>query len=156
MSANDIFVGVVGAVMGLVVLTNVPRAWRGYWTRQQKRFGGRLRTHGELALIWWPFGDATRRGAIRGFVAVTLWWCGSTVFYWASFQGAGSASSSSRGWHVVAWIFAVWSLASLALALTVMFFNWPKFVVPPPYRGEPGAVAEWRSTRRASRKRARP
>ena len=102
-------------------------------------------------MIWWPFGDATRRGAVRAFVAATFWWCGATVYYWASYLAADPAGPATRAWKLVAWIAVALTLAWFALVLTVMFFNWPKFVVPPPQRGEPGAVAEWRNARRASR-----
>lgn len=155
MSASDIAVGAVATLIGSWSLVLLPRAWRGFFTRRETRFRGRLRTHGELGMIWWPFGDSTRRGAVRAFVAATFWWCGATVFYWASYLGAGTSSSASRAWYTVAWIFAVWALVWFVLVLTVMFFNRPKRIVPPSQRDEPGAVAEWRGTRRRSRGDAR-
>jgi hypothetical protein len=149
MSAHDIIVGVVATLIAAWSLVLLPRIWRGYLTRKETRFRGQLRTHGYLGLIWWPFGEATRRGAVRASPAATLWWCGLTVFYWASVLSAGQAGS--RVWHVVAWVSAASALVWFALILTVMFFNKPKFVVPPSQRNDPGAVAEWRSNRRRPR-----
>jgi hypothetical protein len=83
-----------------------------------------------MTLIWRPFAEATRRGAVRGFVAVTLRSCGLTVFHWASYQGSGPSGWASP-WHAVAWAFTVWSPVWFALALMVTFFNWPKFTKPP-------------------------
>jgi hypothetical protein len=55
-----------------------------------------------------------------------------------------SAGSVSRATHIATdGILALCGLLFI-LILTVVFFNWPKFVVPPSQRGECGAIAEWR------------
>jgi hypothetical protein len=84
----------------------LPRAWRGYFTRQETRFRGRLVTLGELGLIWWPFGEATRRGAVRGFAAVTLACCGAVACYWATSVSADSAGLLSHVSGLVGKVFA--------------------------------------------------
>jgi hypothetical protein len=150
MSGQGVVVGVLAVLMGVWCLILIPRVWRGYLTRGETLFRGRQRTHGEFGLLWWPFGEATRSGAVRAFVAGTFWWCALTIFYWASYQG-GTSGSTSTTWHVITWAFAALSFVWFALALTVMFFNWPKFIVPPGQRGEPGAAAKWRKTRQPPR-----
>ena len=143
MPISNIVVGVFGTLMGIWSLFLVPRAWRGYFTRRETRYRGQLRTHGELGLIWWPFGEATRSGAIRGFVVLTFWWCVALLGYWVIQVSQHSAGSVSHVTRIVAELLFGLCAVLFALALTVMFFNWPKFVVPPPSRGESGAVAEW-------------
>jgi hypothetical protein len=147
MSPNDIAAELIGTLLSLVGIASLPRVWRGFFARGDTRFRGRMRSNAELALLWWPFGEATRRGAVRGFVAALFWWCGGTIFLWASYLSANSTGSGRLAWDVVAWIAVAWAMLWFALVLTVMFFNWPKLVVPPPQRGEPGAISEWRSKR---------
>ena len=65
------------------------------------------------------------------------------VTYWAAAVSTHLTGSPSHAARVVAEVFFALAAVGFALVLTVMFFNWPKFVVPPPQRGEAGAVAEW-------------
>jgi hypothetical protein len=107
MSAPDIAAGVIATVMSVIGLAVLPRAWHGLLAGKT-RVGGRLRPNAEVALLWWPFGDATRRGAARGFVAGLLWWWGLTSFYWTFTLGAGQARPAA--YHVVTtpsewWVF---------------------------------------------------
>ena len=151
MSAPDIVAMVIGAVGSVIGLAVLPRVWRGL-VAGKTRVGGRLRPNAELALLWWPFGDATRRGAARGFVAGVFWWWGLTIFYWTYTLGAGQARPGA--YHAVRTASEWWMLLWFAVMLSVMFFNWPKWIVPPVQRAEPGAVAEWRSPRHRGRRRS--
>ena len=156
MSASDIAAAVVGTLIGVGGLCLLPRVWRGYLQRRETRFRGQLRSHGELSLIWWPFGEVTQRGAVRGFVAMDLAWFAGVLGFWAMQLSDKLTGSASHAWRVVALVFLACFGAGFALFLTVMFFNWPKFIVPPPQRDDRGAFAEWRNTRRSSRRGARP
>jgi len=156
MSANDIAAGVVGTLIAVWNLYLLPRIWRGYLQRRETRFRGQLRSYGELSLMWWPFGEVTRRGAVRGFVAMDLAWFAGVLGFWAMQLSDKLTGSPSHAWRVVALVFLACFGAGFALFLTVMFFNWPKFIVPPPQRDDLGAFAEWRNTRRSSRRGARP
>ncbi len=156
MSANDIAAGVVGTLIGVGGLYLLPRIWRGHLQRRETRFRGQLRSHGELGLIWWPFGEVTRRGAVRGFVAMDLAWFAGVLSFWAMQLSVHLTGSASHAWRVVALVFLACFGIGFVLFLTVMFFNWPKFIVPPPQRDQPGAVAECRDGRRARRQGARP
>lgn len=63
----------------------------------------------------------------------------------------GGMAADASGWtqgsmslamKVIAIIFIVLSGIALAMHITVIFFNRPKFIVPPPHRNEPGAFAQ--------------
>jgi hypothetical protein len=153
-SASEIVVGIAITVMGLWGLILLPRVWRGYFLRPAKRFRGRDRTQGELAYIWWPYGDATRRGVIRGFVPVTLAVWGIVFGYWVVLLSPGRPGHLSPATTALGAFAIAWSVGCGVLLLTVMYFNWPKFVVPPSQRSEPGAIAEWRMARRPKRSRS--
>jgi hypothetical protein len=154
-SAKEIVVGVLGALLGLAGVSMVPVVWRGWLTRRGVRFRGRLFTHGDAAFMFWG-GPIFRRGLARGFVPVTFAWSGAVVGYWIAALNGGAAGLNAphaakfAGLVTLAW-FGVWFVA----AVTVVLFNWPKVLVPPPQRGEPGAIAEWRAARR-NRKRRLP
>jgi hypothetical protein len=150
MSAPDIAAGLIGAVGSLIGLAVLPRVWRGLFAGKVP-VRGRLRPSAELSLPWWPFGDATRRGAARGVIAGVLWWWGLTVFFWTYALDAGQ--SRPAAYHVVITASEWWMLIWFAVMLSVMFFNWPKWIVPPVQRAEPGAVAEWRADRRRRHRR---
>jgi hypothetical protein len=154
MSLSEVIVGVLITMMGIAGLIMLPRVWRGYFSQPAPRFRGRDRTQGELAYIWWPFGDATRRGVIRGQVPVSFAVWGIVFGYWIALL-PGRPSHLSPATKAVAWGAIGWSVGWCVLFLTVMFFNWPKFVVPPSERGEPGAIAEWRQGSRRDRQKAR-
>jgi hypothetical protein len=144
MSASDTAAGIIGTLIGVWGLYLLPRVWRGYLERRETSFRGRLRTHGELGLIWWPFGETTRRGAVRGYVAIDLAWFAGVLGFWALQISIHSTDPASHSWRVIASVFLGCFAVGFALALTVIFFNWPKFIVPPSQRDECGALAEWR------------
>ncbi len=79
MSDPEIVTGVLVTLIGLGCLIMLPWVWGGYLTRRESRFRGHMRSHGELTYIWWPFGDATRRGLLRGVVPVTFAICGAVI-----------------------------------------------------------------------------
>ncbi len=155
MSASQVVVGIAITVMGLWGLVLLPRVWRGKFSRPAPRFRGRDRTQGELAYMWWPFGDATRRGVIRGLAPLTFAVWGIVLGYWVALAPSrpGPLSPATRA---VVGLAIAWFGVCCVLLVTVIYFNWPKFVVPPTQRTEPGAIAEWRtSCVRSQRRRTR-
>jgi hypothetical protein len=155
MSASEIVTGVFAALIGLGGLVMLPRVWGGYLRRQDTLLRGRLRSHGELTFIWWPLGDATRRGLMRGVVPMTFAICGAVIGYWVMDLAAGQGPDRyhSRPARLTAAITAAWFGIGWVLLLTIMFFNRPTLLVPPEQRDKPGAIAEWRSVRQREQHR---
>jgi hypothetical protein len=140
-----VFVICVG---GLLIL---PRVWRGWFAEDGAGFRGSRRTHGEIPFFWWPYGEASRRDAIRGLVAAI---CAAWALLVAGVVAVLSAHVSGRGVHVlhaVSLIFIGIFVVFLILHFTVMLLNKPKFIVPPSQRAEPGVLAERSSRRRDTR-----
>ena len=83
--------------------------------RQQTVYRGNLRSNGALSYIWWPFGDATRRGVIRGFVPVTVAAWGLVIADWITILSRDSPGHVSRGVRVA--VLAAMILAGIGLLL---------------------------------------
>ena len=150
MALAEVVTGSAATALGIGSLVMLPLVWRGYLGRRAAR-AGRMGTYGQIGLFWWPFGAATRRGAIRAFVPGLLVWWGGVAAYWVSVARRDSAGPAPHADGVVQGI-AVMCGVGFLLALTVVFFNRPKFLVPPPSRNEPGALAEIRDNRHGRRK----
>ena len=93
---------------------------------------------------WWPFSLPLWRGVARAFPvqgACVLLLIGGGI-------GADLAGKESSGYDVGMTIGLAGLLGLVLLALPITFFNRPRFLVPPHQRNEPGALAEWRQTRR--------
>lgn len=141
MSATSLVAAAIVAAICLGSLAIVPRIWKGWYGKGGARLWGARHTHGDIALFWWPFGDSTRRGAIRGLIAaICAAWCLflSGIAAEASVHVHGESSQVSK---FIAFIFLGLAGVALIMHFTVMLFNWPKFIVPPPQRDEPGALA---------------
>jgi hypothetical protein len=130
---------------GLLIL---PRVWRGWFASEGAEFRGSRRTHGEIGFFWWPYGEASRRGVVRGLVAII---CAGWALLLAAVAAAVSAHMPGRSAHilnVVALVFVGIFVLFLFFHFTVMLLNWPKFIVPPSQRREPGVLAERAAARR--------
>jgi len=94
-------------------------------------------------------GDITWRGMGRIYPLMTAWGylCGVPIGF--------AFAIPERGEGLLFWVPAVTGAVALPVTLvlvtTVHFFNTPKWMVPPHRRAEPGAIREWRDTRRARR-----
>ena len=77
---------------------------------------------------------------------MVMWW-GGVLSFWANFMSTHTAGPLSHALILGSRLCLIFVCTGLMLMLTVMLFNWPKFIVPPPQRSEPGAVAEWRARR---------
>jgi hypothetical protein len=141
MMAADIIAtaGVAAICFGSLFI--LPRAWKGWYAEDSHGSRG-PRTHGDIALFWWPFGAASRRGAIRGMIpaiaaAWTLLAAGITVRLPGFTNG-----NDQRVLRIVAITLLGCFAVALALHVCVILFNRPKFIVPPPMRDEPGLLTE--------------
>jgi hypothetical protein len=117
-------------------------------------------------LLWWRLvrvwhGDLSAIATTRGFVVEangrsylahaarsTAWWGGLGLILVA----AALTGEPRTGLGVVAVGLWLASVPLLVLQLVVNLFNRPKFLVPPPFRDDPGALAQWRLSR--ARRRA--
>lgn len=153
MSAKEIVVGTLGVLLGLAGVLMLPLVWRGWFTRREVRFRGRLVTHGDAAFMFWG-GPILRHGPARGFLPLMFAVWGGVAGYWVAMLNGGAAGPGAPHAAKVAGLvtggwFGIWFL----LAVSIVLFNWPKLMVPPGQRGEPGAIAEWRAARRKKRQR---
>lgn len=121
-------VWVAGAALSLY---NAPRYWR----------------H-EITVLdgpppsWWPYGDPLWRGWIRTPVIALVWWITAGLGYVALRLGP------DPGWPAPIPILYIVLAAGvpcvlLALVFSVMLFSWPRSLIPPHLRYQPGAVSEW-------------
>jgi hypothetical protein len=131
--------GVVGAIGAVGCLRVGLRMWRGE--------GPPLSRWLQSPLI----DSSTRAGYDRGVLALSAISAGFAVITVI----AGVFSPQPRPGSVVFWVdvpaLAV-VLVFTSILMSVIWFNRPRFIVPPHLRGELGAVAEWRRSRRAKRR----
>jgi hypothetical protein len=144
-ATSFVFVICVG---GAVIL---PRVWRGWYGEGNFPYRGSRRTRGQIAFFWWPYGDASRRGVIRG-LPVTI--CAGWALLISGLSAELTAEVSGEAalaLHVVAIVFLILFGIALILNFTVIILNWPKFIVPPSQRREIGIFAERVAGRRAEK-----
>lgn len=129
MSGYDLAMVFTGALIVGLGWWQMPKRWRGNAGESD------LRT-GQLFL----FGPAGRKGLRRG---VPLLVVGGTVAYVpvAVVTITGIQPDGVLLDIVLGLVFT--GFMAFVLMIPVYFFNRPKFVVPPPYRHELGAIAEW-------------
>lgn len=95
----------------------------------------------ERTLSWLPFGAGFRHGVIRAQPAVLLS-MGTALLASAAL---GVTEVTDGGLRLVFIVLGLLLLGTFmlffVLALTVVFFNWPKKLVPPYLREQPGIVS---------------
>jgi hypothetical protein len=143
MSASNVLTGACGVALGIVGLLMLPRIWHG-WYQGEVILHGTRRTRGEAIFFWWPFGESSRRGAIRGVVAIIAAWWGALLAIAANEISLRTNGDASHGARIAALFLVACTILCFVLHLTVIFFNWPKFIVPPPQRNERGFLASHR------------
>ena len=113
-------------VAGLVIGR---RVWNNEWRWQA--------FHPDAVPAWWPYGDALWRG-----------WLRLTVLGWleVSLLGIGVVLIQADGGVVltIGTVVSVIVFLLLCLAVPIVLFNRPRFLVMPWLRAQPGALAEWR------------
>lgn len=99
----------------------------------------------------WPFGGALWRGWVRlGPVSAAYCLYIAVAFGLPVFIGV--SEPATRLWKLYAVLAIVGFIVATSLMLTIVLFNWPKKLVSPAMRAEPGAVREWRDARNGNRR----
>jgi hypothetical protein len=131
-------------LLTVVASTGLRRYWRGEIGFSQR------------APSWWIYPDAIWRGYLRtmALAAIGLWLMLIIVAggWIAGAEKLAPLDAIGARWFaaLVLVLAGVLGVVFLLLA-TVVLFNWPKFVVPPYLRHQPGAVTEWRQAWRRRR-----
>ena len=115
----------------------------GYFYAVGKVWRGESRLDLDTPAPWWPFSMPLWRGAARALPVQ-----GASILL---LLGAGITSdligSDSRYYDLVMSIGVLGLIGTIFLAFPITYYNRPKFLVPPIWRDDPGAVAEWRAAR---------
>lgn len=115
----------------------------GYFYAVGKVWRGESEFDRDTPPSFWPFSVALWRGAGRALPVL-----GASVLV---LIGAGITSdlvgTDSKYYDTVMAIGVLGLLVMCLVAFPIMYFNRPKRLVPPIWRDDPGAVAEWRSAR---------
>lgn len=145
----DWLVFVVIAVLSTLGLLTLPRLWQGPHRLDKG------------VPLWWYYPEALWRGYWRSvhLHVVAFWLATLRVFLGKCDEGMSGGSGrdiAMSGFRVAADVVLVGCGLVVALAITVPLFNRPRFVVPPRFRRQPGAIAEWLAhwQRRAGRRTA--
>jgi len=86
----------------------------------------------------WPFGVPTWKGLLRAIPALSALMLLASVAFLipAMFLGA----EASRPWRIYGMIVLAYLFAVAVLTLSIVLFNRPKRLVPPPWRDDSGAL----------------
>ena len=101
------------------------------------RRGDRL--HPDRPAPWWPYGPILWRGLLR---VNTL---SSATMFSLAFT-AVVLTLEGKVARAIGGALSLFSIALLVPCLTIVFFNRPRFLVPPHLRDQSGAFAEWRGS----------
>jgi hypothetical protein len=133
----DVAVAVILGWSSWYVLRAALRTWRGAGTPLSRQSATAL------------MDPEARAGFSRGALAFGLGWAFMAIFL-AGFALAKGLHTSAHN-RIVGGLLsaaAVAMIVCIGLGVSVVEFNRPKFLVPPPLRGEPGAFAAGRRRRR--------
>ena len=138
---------VVMGVMLVPVLAALPNTWSGKGLPDLER----------VVRSFWFWGEASLQGFLRAnpiaIVACTgLWVAGFT----AELLKVIGPSIVRTVLAYLFWVGYIVFLTSLVLMVTVMLFNFPKLVVPPSLRHQPGLLTRSSIRKALSRWRRRP
>ena len=102
---------------------------------------------------WWCLGEVIWLGFLRSApMIVGVVWIGVIEIVVAVVTAAATPDAKAGTPVVIA--MSVLLLSAFAVTLSVILFSRPRFLIPPRFRTERGAVAEWRQ-RRAPRSRSK-
>lgn len=111
-----------------------------YFAVGRKAWRGETAFDGTVPPAWWPFSLPVWRGVGRSFVAVVpfllVMFIGGLIAEFSSAEDLGLS------------IAALGLLGVPFIQAPIVFFNRPRWLVPPHQRDEPGALEEWRTARR--------
>ncbi len=134
-SPHDWAVVAVSTAIAAFASAQIPKIWR-----NQTIFGDR-------SPGWWLWGDALWRGWRRAFIAgIIAGWILILIGLTGDVLTAtGLIAPPAPLWFTVPAL--VLFFGAVGLTVSIMLFNWPKFLVPPDLRREPGATQEWLANR---------
>lgn len=121
----------------------------GYLYAVGKVWRGESEFDGERPPAFWPFSLALWRGAGRALPVLGL----STLLVIGTGIAADLLGTGSRYYDAVMATGLGGLLLMVFVGFPIMYYNRPKLLVPPPWREDPGAVAEWRAARERGRRR---
>ena len=115
----------------------------GYFYAVGKVWRGESQFDRDSPAAFWPFSVELWRGGgsalpVQGACSLSLIGAGIT---------SDLIGSDSPYYDAVMAIGLLGVLGTFFLAFPIMYYNRPKLLVPPPWRDDPGAVAEWRAAR---------
>lgn len=128
----------VGTIFMAAMVVAVGFQMPAYWRGESRDFID------ENTRGWWPFGEALRRGGLRSIhLGVAI--CATGVLAVVSFEihDRVEARWLEATTFATAWAFSILFLVSLVIDASVLLFNRPRWLVPPRYRDEPGAIRMW-------------
>ena len=115
----------------------------GYFYAVGKIWRGESEFDGDDPPAFWPFSDELWRGTGRAFPVLGL----SALIL----IGAGIVSDlvgkDSPSYELVMTIGVLGLLGTIIVAFPIMYFNRPRFLIPPVWRDDPSTVDEWRAKR---------
>jgi hypothetical protein len=115
----------------------------GYFYAVGKIWRGESEFDGDDPPAFWPFSDELWRGTGRAFPVLGL----SALIL----IGAGIVSDlvgkDSPSYDLVMTIGVLGLLGTIIVAFPIMYFNRPRFLIPPVWRDDPSTVDEWRAKR---------
>lgn len=130
MSGSDLIALLFGGLMVAAAWWQMPKRWRGEHARSDLNAGK----------LFLP-GMASRRGFRRSIPLATA---GFTLGYAAAAAGWIVGVDNLNGLALSVCVgLGVLGLVLIAMMIPVVLFNSPKAAVPPPFRSEPGLIAEW-------------
>lgn len=133
MPGRDILLNVVITMMAGVGLSVLPRVWRGTGLNDV-----------QAATVGWLRHESSRRAFARGGVAAILSFPWLALALWAlDAHRYSHGAASSIGLFVGIFSIITFAVIGVALNAMVALFNWPKLLVPPSLRAEPGILETW-------------
>lgn len=133
MPVSAILLDFAATVMAGIGLGILPRVWRGVGANEVQR-----------AAAWWLSRESSRRAFARGGTAAILSFPWLALALWAlDAHRYGHGMLSKAGLLVGISSAAIFAVIGVGLNVTVALFNWPKWVVPPSLRPEPGVLGTW-------------
>ncbi len=109
-----------------------------FWRNEQQVY----RTLHEKFHSFWPLGEGLWHGYIRALPIGLLGLILAVLSFLALALGRSVPLLAPLGFFLFFPLFAL----TMLIGVGVVFLNWPKFVVAPHLRSQPGAVQEWYET----------
>lgn len=116
------------AFLGVASVVSVPRYWKGDT--------GYLRREHPPSI--WPFGVAAWKGFVRASPAFLTMMLVAAIAFLIPALFLGTRVSTP--WRVYGLLVLAYLALVVAVTVSITLFNRPRFLVPPPWRDEPGAL----------------